>query len=136
MERKKIVKIKDLGGDRYFEIYLFNALDGLDFFDKAVGLVRSTEKLSIKPFLGDLLKLAAPMDALGKETIQKKGEMNVAQAASMLESPVALLELGFEILKFQQVFIEGSEVFPELKKALNGLFNIQTSESQTLSATS
>lgn len=125
MEKTKVVKINDLNGVKIFQIRLFDALTGLDFLDEFIATIDSQKK-SIKPLLKDLLPLATQMDASGTRPVQP---MSLDIAGSMIESPLAIVELGLAILDFQQVFMDCSPRFRQFKSILQNMFPAQTSES-------
>lgn len=131
MEKEKIVKINDMGTDKYFKVRLFSALEGLDFFDRALSLLGQDKTLSVRPFLGDLLKVCAAMDGTGEKILIPFGSLDVAQACRLLENPLAVLELGAEILKHQQVFTQDSELCRKLTETPFGGLVSRTSESRT-----
>lgn len=131
MEKEKIVKINDMGADKYFKIRLFSALEGLDFFDRVLSTLDTKKEISVRPFLADLLKVCAAMDGKGENILIPYGQFDTAQACQMIENPLAVLELGTEILKHQQVFIEDSVIFQKLSLTPLKELVTQTTESQT-----
>lgn len=131
MEKEKIVKITDMGTDKYFKIRLFSALEGLDFFDKFLSYLGKDKEISIRPFLNDLFKLCAAMDGTGEMILIKFGEFNTQKACAMLENPLAVLELGQKILEHQEVFIKDSEAFLKLSETALGKLVLRSSESKT-----
>ena len=128
----KDIVIKDLEKEHHFRIRLFDAEAGLDFIDSAVGRIK--DKISLKPFLKDLLPLASLLDVTGSKVV--KDSMTLQDCYSIFQNPVSILELGFEILKYQEVFLQDSEMFQPLTKTLQGLWNTKISESETQSETS
>lgn len=131
MEKEKIIKINDMGTDKYFKVRLFSALEGLDFFDRVLSLLEKDKTLSVRPFLGDLLNVCAAMDGTGERILIPFGSLNVEQACNLLENPIAVLELGTEILQHQQVFTKDSELFRKLTKTPLGGSVSRNSESRT-----
>lgn len=125
MEKTKVVKIHDLDGDKIFQIKLFDALTGLDFLDEFLEMINSPKK-SIKPLLKDLLPLATLMDTSGTKPVQP---MSLEIAGSMIQSPIAIVELGLAILEFQEVFMDCSLKFRQFKSILQNLFPADNSTS-------
>lgn len=121
LQESKNISLKDMDNTLKFRIKLFDALEGLDFMDKAIALIKSEEKLSIKPFLNDLLKLCVPLKADGTPLIDTA--FNLEFAGSIIRNPMTIIELGIEILKFQQVFLQGSETSQVLTDKVKSLFN-------------
>ena len=123
MERVKTVTIKDMENRKHFKIKLFAAMEGLDFIDHIAGLLRGGEKISIKPFLKDLLPLATLIE---EQTGQPVQQMSLDTAGVMFENPLAILELGKEILDHQMVFMQGSAIFQKLPEQVQNLFRAPT----------
>lgn len=123
---EKLIEIKDLDNTLKFKIRLFGALEGLDFMDTALGLIGSKEKLSIRPFLENLLKLATPMDGTGTMPLLQPGQrFSLTAADGMFQNPLSLINLGLQILEFQKVFIKSSPQFHPLIQTLEGKLNIK-----------
>ena len=126
MQNTKIVEIKDFDNTLKFKIRLFGVLDGLDFMDTALGLINSKERLSIRPFLENLLKLATPLDLSGNTALLQPGQVLTLSAADeMMQNPLSLLDLGFQILDFQKVFFKSSPQFLPLIRTLEENFHIK-----------
>lgn len=130
MESSKDIQIKDMDNNFRFRIHLFTAEKGLDFIDAAAGRIKTG--LSIKPFLDDLLPLISLLDATGTKVV-KEG-MTKEDCFSMFQNPLTIIELGFEVFKFQEVFLKSSETFRPLIGALTNIWNTKTSGSATPSA--
>jgi len=126
IQKTKIVCIEDFSGKRYFKIRLFGVFDGLDFLDKITGSVQdflSNKKFSIKEYLSDLIPLAVPMDETGTKIVWPDNQPFTLQlAAQQFENPVSIIELGWAILEFQQVFFERSEICRQLIKTAREVF--------------
>lgn len=125
--KEKIVKVKDLENTLYFKIKLFGALEGIEFMDKTIQIINSKNSLSIKPFLDDLFKLCIPLDAMGIKPISSS--FSLSEAGAMFQNPLSIFELGFEVLKLQEVFLKDSETFRPLIKKVESLFNTKLTES-------
>ena len=108
-----------------FRIRLLDAMEGLNFIDKAISAFNGKDSLSIKPFLEDLLPLATLMDERGDKPVQ---DMSLSNCGALFKNPLAILELGVEILKFQQVFMKDSAIFQPLISKLENTFNTKISE--------
>ena len=126
METEKIIEIQDMDNTLKFKIVVMDAMAGLDFIDKIVGVATTsqssgTSKMSIKPFLSDLLPCAYLLDQSGNVTTK----MTLDTASVMFKSPIAILDLGFEILDMQSVFLNCSPRFRELMKPLANLFPVK-----------
>lgn len=110
IQKTKIVSVVDFSGEKFFKIRLFNVMEGLDFADKIAGSVANfmnDKSFSVKSYLADLIPLAVPMDVSGKEVVwPERTAFSLNDAAVMFENPVALLDLGAQILEFQQVFFK------------------------------
>lgn len=129
MENTKIIELDDMGDIKKFRIRLFDVLEGLDFLDEAVGRISGKEKLTIKPFLSTLVKLAVPLDTTGTMPLLGEGRFLTLQEASVLvKNPLTLIELGFRILEFQKVFIQSSPHFQGLIRTLEEKLNIKISD--------
>lgn len=126
MESEKVIEINDCDNILKFKIRLFGALEGLDFMDTALGVISSKEKLSIRPFLETLLKLATPLDMSGKMPLLQQGQnFSLSVADGIFQNPLSLLNLGLQILEFQKVFIKSSPQFHHLIKTLERKLNIK-----------
>lgn len=126
MENTRVIEIKDFDNTLKFKIRLFGALEGLDFMDTALGLINSKERLTIRPFLETLLKLATPLDLSGNMALLPPGKVLTLSAADeMFQNPISLLTLGFQILDFQKVFLESSPQFRPLIRTLEEKFHIK-----------
>ena len=140
IQKTKIVCVEDFTGKRYFKIRLFGVMDGLDFFDRITGSVQgffANQKTSIKEYLKDLIPLAVPMDETGTKIVWPEGQpFTLDAAAAMFENPMALVELGWEVLAFQQVFFDSSTTFRSLIETVKKAFPSVNSESETKSALS
>lgn len=126
IQKTKIVSVVDFTGEKFFKIRLFNVLEGLDFADKIAGSVAdfmNNKNFSVKAYLADLIPLALPMDVNGKEIVwNERTPFTLKDAAGMFENPVALLDLVAQILEFQQVFFQKSELFQTFKEILGRRF--------------
>ncbi|MDR0571929.1 MAG: hypothetical protein LBG48_03720 [Rickettsiales bacterium] len=116
MEKTKKIEIQDLERKLYFEIRLFKAMEGLDFMDKFAGLFKN-DKITIKPYLADLLPLATQIDESGT----KIQNLNIDIACILFENPIAIAELGLKILEFQEVFLQNSVTFRFLAEEVKKL---------------
>lgn len=128
MSHTKDITIKDMNNQLRFRIRLFGAEEGLDFLDKVIDAYKGG--LSIKPFLGDLLPLASMLDVAGKQVV--KDSLTPEDCYALMQNPLAIIELGVEILKFQEVFMKDSKVFQGLMGKVGNIWNTPTSESATL----
>ncbi len=126
IQKTKIVSVVDFSGEKFFKIRLFNVMEGLDFADKIAGSVANfmnDKSFSVKSYLADLIPLAVPMDVSGKEVVwPERTAFSLNDAAVMFENPVALLDLGAQILEFQQVFFQNSALFQTFKETLGKNF--------------
>lgn len=127
MENIKNIVIKDLDTEFHFRIRLFGVEDGLNFIDKAIGLAKND--LSIKPFLADLLPLVSMLDTTGKTVV--KESLTTQDCYSLFKNPLSVIDLGFEVLKFQQVFMKDSKICQELMGKVPNIWNTKTLESIT-----
>ena len=126
MENTKVIEIKDFDNTLKFKIRLFGALEGLDFMDTALGVISSKERLSIRPFLETLLKLATPLDLSGNTALLPPGQvLTLSVADEMIQNPLSLMDLGFQILEFQKVFIKSSSQFQPLVRTLEEKLSIK-----------
>lgn len=126
MESIKNIIIKDMDNKMHFRIRLFDCEKGLDFIDNLIGRINSDSVLSVKPYLDDLLPLAALLDNNGREVVSPS--LTKEECYSIFQNPLSILELGMEIFKFQKVFLKSSEAFRELEKTLGSIWNIKVSE--------
>ena len=126
MENTKVIEIKDFDNTLKFKIRLFGALEGLDFMDTALGVISSKERLSIRPFLETLLKLATPLDLSGNTALLPPGQvLTLSVDDEMIQNPLSLMDLGFQILEFQKVFIKSSSQFQPLVRTLEEKLSIK-----------
>lgn len=135
MQKTKIVKIQDLEKTKYFKIRAMGVLEGLDLIDKIAGAAQDVmqgRKVSIKDFLPDLIPLAVPMDDEGKKVVWD-GAYTLNDAVSSFENPISLLQLGAEVLEFQQGFLEGFEIYQTLTKRVKDSSVIRSMVSETKS---
>lgn len=137
IQKTKIVCVEDFSGKRFFKIRLFGVMDGLDFLDRITGSVQgffTNQKTSVKEYLKDLIPLAVPMDETGTKIVWPDGQSFTLEAASaMFENPMTLIELGWEVLAFQQVFFEQSTTFRKLIDQVKEVFPFDSSASETKS---
>ncbi|MFV0627046.1 MAG: hypothetical protein ACK5N8_06845 [Alphaproteobacteria bacterium] len=127
MEKIKKVVIDDMGNKKYFTIGLFKALQGLEFFDKAIEDIMSGSfnRIATK-YLRDLLPLSVMTDPTGEKAVQ---QMSIEIVDTLFENPMSVVELGMEILEHQKVFMKDSEIFQKLKSIVPHLSTIKTSGS-------
>lgn len=128
MENTKKICINDMGNKLYFKLHLFDVERGLDLADKLAGNLIA-KNIKIRELLGELLPLVDMLDAKG-DKIVKEG-LSVSDCNSIFQNPLAVIELGAEVLKFQQVFIQNSALFQPLMKTLGNIWNTKTSELAT-----
>lgn len=128
MENTKKICINDMGNKLYFKLHLFDVERGLDLADKLAGNLIA-KNIKISELLGELLPLVDMLDAKGDKVV-KEG-LNVSDCNSIFQNPLAVIELGAEVLKFQQVFIQNSALFQPLMKTLGNIWNTKTSELAT-----
>lgn len=128
MENTKKICINDMGNKLYFKLHLFDVERGLDLADKLAGNLIA-KNIKIRELLGELLPLVDMLDAKGDKVV-KEG-LSVSDCNSIFQNPLAVIELGAEVLKFQQVFIQNSALFQPLMKTLGNIWNTQTSELAT-----
>lgn len=128
MENTKKICINDMGNKLYFKLHLFDVERGLDLADKLAGNLIA-KNIKIRELLGELLPLADMLDAKGDKVV-KEG-LTVSECNSIFQNPLAVIELGAEVLKFQQVFIQNSALFQPLMKTLGNIWNTKTSELAT-----
>lgn len=128
MENTKKICINDMGNKLYFKIHLFDVERSLDLADKLAGNLIA-KNIKIRELLGELLPLVDMLDAKG-DKIVKEG-LSVSDCNSIFQNPLAVIELGAEVLKFQQVFIQNSALFQPLMKTLGNIWNTKTSELAT-----
>lgn len=128
MENTKKICINDMGNKLYFKLHLFDVERGLDLADKLAGNLIA-KNIKIRELLGELLPLVDMLDAKGDKVV-KEG-LNVSDCNSIFQNPLAVIELGVEVLKFQQVFIQNSALFQPLMKTLGNIWNTKTSELAT-----
>lgn len=128
MENTKKICINDMGNKLYFKLHLFDVERGLDLADKLAGNLIA-KNIKIRELLGELLPLVDILDAKGDKVV-KEG-LSVSDCNSIFQNPLAVIELGAEVLKFQQVFIQNSALFQPLMKTLGNIWNTKTSELAT-----
>lgn len=128
MENTKKICINDMGNKLYFKLHLFDVERGLDLADKLAGNLIA-KNIRIRELLGELLPLVDMLDAKGDKVV-KEG-LSVSDCNSIFQNPLAVIELGAEVLKFQQVFIQNSALFQPLMKTLGNIWNTKTSELAT-----
>lgn len=128
MENTKKICINDMGNKLYFKLHLFDVERGLDLADKLAGNLIA-KNIKIRELLGELLPLVDMLDAKGDKVV-KEG-LSVSDCNSIFQNPLAVIELGAEVLKFQQVFIQNSALFQPLMKTLGNIWNTNTSELAT-----
>lgn len=128
MENTKKICINDMGNKLYFKLHLFDVERGLDLADKLAGNLIA-KNIKIRELLGELLPLVDMLDAKGDKVV-KEG-LSVFDCNSIFQNPLAVIELGAEVLKFQQVFIQNSALFQPLMKTLGNIWNTKTSELAT-----
>lgn len=128
MENTKKICINDMGNKLYFKLHLFDVERGLDLADKLAGNLIA-ENIKIRELLGELLPLVDMLDAKGDKVV-KEG-LSVSDCNSIFQNPLAVIELGVEVLKFQQVFIQNSALFQPLMKTLGNIWNTKTSKLAT-----
>lgn len=122
MENTKKFTIKDMDTEKHFNVRLFSAMEGLDFFDKIVGTLKNQETLSVKPFLKDLLPLATLLDTNGDKPLRP---LDLQSCDNLFKNPLAVIQLGIEIMEFQMVFMNDSDLFRPFKEVLQGSLNIK-----------
>lgn len=118
----KDIVIDDMGTQHHFRIKLFDAEAGLDFVETYLNAIKSfqgTEKTSIKMFLKELLPLAAMLDVNGTTVVNP--QLDLPTCYSIFQNPLSVLELGLEIMSFQEVFIKNSKVFRPLMDKLGNM---------------
>ena len=126
MERKVInVTVAHGGHKKSFSVRLFGAMEGLDFLDKL--MQQSSDKLSIKNIMGDLLPLATMLGPQGEPI----DTLSMSKVETYFQSPLAVVELAIAIFKHQMVFMTESEVFRKFKPEVEKMFSILTSDSVT-----
>lgn len=126
MERKVInVTVADGGHKKSFSVRLFGAMEGLDFLDKL--MQQSSDKISIKNIMGDLLPLATLLGPQGDPI----DTMSMSKVETYFQSPLAVVELAIAIFKHQMVFMTESEAFRKFKPEVEKMFSILTSDSVT-----
>ncbi len=118
----KDIVIDDMGNKHHFRIKLFDAEKGLDFVDLYLNTMKNIQgasQVSIKPFLKDLIPLAALMDVNGSQVVNS--QLDLPTCYSIFQNPLSILELGLEIMKFQEVFIKSSKAFQPLMNKLKAM---------------
>ena len=125
----KDIVIDDMGNKHHFRIRLFDAEKGLDFVDLYLNTMKNmggASQVSIKPFLKDLIPLAAMLDVNGSQVVNP--QLDLPTCYSIFQNPLSILELGLEIMGFQEVFIQNSKAFQPLMSKLKAMSPIQTLE--------
>lgn len=128
MEDVKNITINDMGNSVYFRIRLFDAEKGLDFIDKIAESIKD-KKFSVKDYLADLIPLASLLDANGVTVV--KESLTLKDCYGVIRNPLAIVELGAEIFKFQEVFMKDSEICRKLMQKVDNIWNTGSSESIT-----
>lgn len=128
MEDVKDITIKDMGNTLYFRIRLFDAEKGLDFIDKIAESIKD-KKFSVKNYLNDLIPLASLLDVNGVTVV--KVSLTLKDCYGIIRNPLAIVELGTEIFKFQEVFMKDSVICQQLMQKVGNIWNTGNSESVT-----
>lgn len=140
LEKSKVVKIDDFGTSKYFKIVplqfddFFDVTDLLANLAQAFFMGKDGANIKIRDYIPIFLKAVLPMDAQGKQVVWQSGTaFSYDVAKGMFENPMALLELVFEVAKFQQVFFEQYPMFHKLMSEVSGKFDMKMSESKVSS---
>lgn len=128
MEDVKDITINDMGNTLYFRIRLFDAEKGLDFIDKIAESIKD-KKFSVKNYLNDLIPLASLLDVNGVTVV--KVSLTLKDCYGIIRNPLAIVELGTEIFKFQEVFMKDSVICQQLMQKVGNIWNTNNSESIT-----
>lgn len=128
MEDVKDITINDMGNTLYFRIRLFDAEKGLDFIDKIAESIKD-KKFSVKNYLNDLIPLASLLDVNGVTVV--KASLTLKDCYGIIRNPLAIVELGTEIFKFQEVFMKDSVICQRLMQKVGNIWNTGNSESIT-----
>lgn len=128
MEDVKDITINDMGNTLYFRIRLFDAEKGLDFIDKIAESIKD-KKFSVKNYLNDLIPLASLLDVNGVTVV--KVSLTLKDCYGIIRNPLAIVELGTEIFKFQEVFMKDSVICQQLMQKVGNIWNTSNSESIT-----
>ena len=128
MEDVKDITINDMGNTLYFRIRLFDAEKGLDFIDKIAESIKD-KKFSVKNYLNDLIPLASLLDVNGVTVV--KASLTLKDCYGIIRNPLAIVELGTEIFKFQEVFMKDSVICRQLMQKVGNIWNTSNSESIT-----
>lgn len=128
MEDVKDITINDMGNTLYFRIRLFDAEKGLDFIDKIAESIKD-KKFSVKNYLNDLIPLASLLDVNGVTVV--KASLTLKDCYGIIRNPLAIVELGTEIFKFQEVFMKDSVICQQLMQKVGNIWNTGNSESIT-----
>lgn len=128
MEDVKNITINDMGNTVYFRIRLFDAEKGLDFIDKIAESIKD-KKFSVKNYLNDLIPLASLLDVNGVTVV--KESLTLKDCYGIIRNPLAIVELGTEIFKFQEVFIKDSAICQQLMQKVGNIWNTSNSGSTT-----
>ena len=128
MEDVKDITINDMGNTLYFRIRLFDAEKGLDFIDKIAESIKD-KKFSVKNYLNDLIPLASLLDVNGVTVV--KASLTLKDCYGIIRNPLAIVELGTEIFKFQEVFMKASVICQQLMHKVGNIWNTSNSESIT-----
>ena len=128
MEDVKDITINDMGNTLYFRIRLFDAEKGLDFIDKIADSIKD-KQFSVKNYLNDLIPLASLLDVNGVTVV--KASLTLKDCYGIIRNPLAIVELGTEIFKFQEVFMKDSVICQQLMQKVGNIWNTSNSESIT-----
>lgn len=123
LQKVKFFELKDLDTTLKFKLKLMNAEQGINFLDKIQQCFRQNDTLSIKPYLNDLLQLAIPLQQDGITPIFGDKLFSLDLAYTMIQNPLSIVELALEVLKHQEVFMKGSEIFQTLMNKVKDTFN-------------
>ena len=96
----KIITIKDLDKEITFKIKLFGAIEGVYFLSNNVNAFFNN-KLTLIDILGDLLKLACPIEKNTKQSLIGNNIFDLEQAGIIFKNPLSIIDLGIQILEFQ-----------------------------------
>lgn len=130
LEQSKIVKILDFDTEKYFKIIPIDFDDFWGAFDLFINGIQSFfiskdgMKFKSMDYLPILLKCVLPMDTNGKEVVWQMGKpFTYNDAKGMFENPAALLELAYEVAKFQHIFFKQYPRYLNLMNTLQENFN-------------
>ena len=122
----KIITIKDFDNEITFKIKLFGAIEGVYFLSNNVNAF-FTNKLTLIDLLGDLLKLACPIETNTKQSLIGNNLFDLQQAGAILKNPLSIIDLGIQILEFQKVFMNGLDKYQAYFGKVKEMLNIKTS---------